>query len=112
VLRSGKQDSDRGVAVAPRAAELLKVVLERLRMLPVNNEPDVRQIESHTEGIGADDDVGGRVDTAREPAEQIVAVVSGTELRMEKGHLQPKQPQTEIGRASCRERVDIAEEGA
>src|SRR5205807_8089314 len=95
-LCSGKEDSDRGVAVAPCAAELLKVLLERRRMLPVNNEPDVRQIESHTEGIGADDDVGGRVDTAREQAEQIIVVVRGTELRMEKGHRQPKRPQTDL----------------
>src|SRR6267378_1176110 len=61
-------------------------------MLPVNHESNVRQIESHSEGVGTDDDSYGRVGAARELAQQHVAVVSRTEFGVEERKVQPQRP--------------------
>src|SRR6267143_6780291 len=61
-------------------------------MLPVNHKSNVRQIESHTEGVSTDDDSYGRVGAARELAQQHVAVVSRTEFGVEESKVQPQRP--------------------
>ena len=58
VGRRVDQHALRFEAVAPGAAGLLLVVLERLRRAGVNDEAHVRSVDAHAEGHGGDDDVG------------------------------------------------------
>src|SRR5687768_6549739 len=67
-------------------------------MLPVDYQSNVGQVESHAEGVGADDDLHGRIESAREPPQQHVALVRRTESGVEEGevHSQEAKPGPEL----------------
>jgi hypothetical protein len=50
----GEQERPRGLAVAPRAAGLLVVRLERRRGADVDHRPHVGLVDAHSERVGRD----------------------------------------------------------
>jgi hypothetical protein len=64
-----EQYSDAAPTVPARATKLLKVVLGRRRMLPMDDEAHVGDVDTHTEGIRADDAGQMRLQVATESLE-------------------------------------------
>jgi len=67
-----KDDGERRFAVATGTPEFLQHVFRRGRLLPVNDKPDVRHVEAHAEGVGADDVVRHRKALSKEAFDQLL----------------------------------------
>ena len=89
VLLSGEEHRDRRLTIPARPPELLQVVLDRRRVLPVDDETDIGHVEPHAEGIRADHHVPGRGEPSRELPQEHVAVVGRAQLRVIEGHVAP-----------------------
>ena len=63
------------IAITATAAELLEVVLDRSGVLPVNDESDVTDVDSHSERACADDRLQRRFSSARELSQEVLSLV-------------------------------------
>jgi hypothetical protein len=69
VLHASEHHSDGRTAVSACTTEFLEIVLYGRWMLQMDDQSNIGQIESHSKGIRADYDVGGRGTSAGETCE-------------------------------------------
>src|SRR5262245_7182140 len=75
-----KQDRNGRLSITSGSAKLLKVVLHRGRVLPINNQPHVWNVESHTEGARTNDSIYRRAALPNKSLCQLLPLPRGREL--------------------------------
>ena len=55
IVRRIEEHATRRVAITPGAARLLKIILQRTRYVGVDDQPHVRLVDPHAEGVGGCD---------------------------------------------------------
>src|ERR1700730_12322758 len=83
-----QQHCNRGFAVSAGPSEFLQIVLNRGRMLPMNDHTNIIDVESHAESARADDPIYLRPTFPGKPLEELLPLPGVAELRMIERRLQ------------------------
>ena len=99
LARPGEENGQRRLAITPGPASLLHVILNRSRLLPVDNEAHIRHVKPQAKGVGANDGRQrgrGRLLLPQEARQQALTFLHAAHARMVKRQLEAQALQPSL----------------